>query len=79
MKKAISVSLVLVMVLSLFCVPVFAAEVVASGECGAEGDNVTWTLDNKGTLTVSGNGKTGNYTSSTTPWSSIRATIKRRI
>ena len=30
--------------------------VVASGSCGAEGDNLTWTLDNNGLLTISGTG-----------------------
>lgn len=31
--------------------------IIASGECGANGDNLTWTLDNEGLLVVSGNGK----------------------
>ena len=31
--------------------------IIASGECGAEGDNVIWTLDSEGTLTVSGTGE----------------------
>ena len=30
--------------------------VVASGICGAKGDNLTWTLDDNGLLTISGNG-----------------------
>ncbi len=34
-----------------------AVEIVDSGECGVEGDNATWTLDNNGTLTISGEGK----------------------
>ena len=34
-----------------------AAEVVASGECGADGDNLTWTLDDEGMLTISGQGE----------------------
>ena len=38
---------------------IFAADIVDSGYCGGEGDgtNLTWTLDSKGTLTISGNGK----------------------
>ena len=43
--------------------------IVASGECGSEGDNVTWTLDDEGTLTVSGTGAMADYAQSTeTPW-----------
>ena len=38
-----------------------AVEIVDSGECGAEGDNVTWTLDDKGTLILSGSGNTKDY------------------
>lgn len=35
-----------------------AAEIIDSGYCGGEGDgtNLTWTLDNEGTLTISGEG-----------------------
>ena len=31
--------------------------IVASGTCGAQGDNLTWTLDDSGTLTISGEGE----------------------
>lgn len=31
--------------------------VVASGSCGAKGDNLTWTLDDNGLLTISGTGE----------------------
>ena len=35
--------------------------VIASGECGAQGDNLTWVLTSDGTLAISGTGKMGNY------------------
>ena len=35
--------------------------VIASGTCGAQGDNLTWVLTGDGTLTISGNGKMKNY------------------
>ncbi len=35
--------------------------IVASGSCGAEGDNVTYTLDSEGTLIISGSGEMKNY------------------
>lgn len=42
------------------------AEIVASGICG---DNLTWTLDSDGLLTISGTGKMSDYSSSgETPW-----------
>ena len=34
--------------------------VIASGTCGAQGDNLTWVLDEDGTLTISGTGKMRN-------------------
>ena len=36
---------------------VFAAEIVSSGECGANGDNLTWTLDSDGLLLIEGDGR----------------------
>ena len=37
------------------------AEIIKQGTCGANGDNLTWTLDNEGLLTISGEGKMKNY------------------
>lgn len=36
-------------------------DTIASGNCGENGDNVTWKLDNNGTLTISGMGDMYNY------------------
>ncbi len=33
------------------------AEIIASGNCGAQGDNVKWMLDSTGLLTISGSGE----------------------
>ena len=35
--------------------------VIASGECGADGDNLTWVLTEDGTLTISGDGCMDDY------------------
>ena len=35
--------------------------IIDSGECGADGDNVTWTLDNNGVLLISGSGRIRDY------------------
>ena len=43
-------------------------DVIASGECGVYGDNLTWVLTEDGTLTVSGSGEMKNYTNSRVPW-----------
>ena len=45
-----------------------AATIVDSGECGAEGANVTWTLDSDGLLTISGTGKMYDYSWNEAPW-----------
>lgn len=52
--------------------------IIASGECGAEGSNVTWKLDENGTLTISGGGEMDNdyyYT----PWYEYRKDIVRAV
>ena len=48
-----------------------------SGTCG---ENVTWTLDDEGTLTISGTGAMSDYaTVSAIPWDSCRSQIKKVI
>ncbi len=44
-----------------------AAQAASSGNCGKDGANVTWTLDDQGLLTIRGTGEMKNY-SSTGPW-----------
>jgi len=47
----------LLAILLLLLIPVFSnADIINSGECGDNGDNVTWTIDDAGVLTISGNG-----------------------
>ena len=61
--------------LLLFPTGAAAAEIVASGTCG---ENLTWTLDNYGVLTISGVGSMENYYSDPTqqPWYSYRNEIE---
>jgi len=47
---------VLCVILGLFSGTALAAGIVASGDCGDRGNNVTWALDADGTLDISGNG-----------------------
>ena len=60
MERSLAMLLAVLQVLLVFAaVPVSAADdVVASGTCG---DNLTWTLDSEGTLTISGTGEVSNF------------------
>lgn len=60
-KRILSILLAVLMLLSalpLGMVDTAYAAALASGKCG---DSATWTLDNTGTLTISGTGATYNY------------------
>ncbi len=75
MKKRI-LSLVVVMTMLLSFMPVIA-RAATSGECG---DNLTWTLDDNGTLTISGTGDMTNWSyPSGPPWYSSCDSIKNVI
>ena len=67
MKKITALLTSVLLVLGLLPVFAFAAP-AASGECGAPGANVTWTLDEKGTLTVTGSGAMRDYAWGASPW-----------
>ncbi len=72
--------LLLAFVFVVFPAKMTSADVVASGECGAQGNNLTWTFDNNGTLTISGSGKMINCTVTdgviSQPWLDYRKSIK---
>ena len=52
------------------------ASAESSGNCGDNGSNVTWSLDDNGTLTISGSGKIEDYRSDIDqPWYSNRSDI----
>ena len=62
-----AMALILVLTLVLRVGSVSAAEptIVDSGNCGKDGNNVTWTLDSAGLLTISGTGEMADYESKT--------------
>ena len=50
------------------------------GTCGAQGDNLTWTLSCDGTLTISGTGEMYNWMSlADRPWHSLCTSIQRVV
>ena len=73
-KRILCLALVMVMIFTSLPMSAFAADVVAEGTCG---DNLTWTLDSTGTLTISGTGAMTDYNNdSNAPWYSSRSSIK---
>ena len=85
MKKLVSFVLALVLAASLLPVQAWGVTVVASGNCGKNGGNVTCTLDSDGVLTISGTGamaayevsyrEDGNFSSA--PWYSRQESIRQ--
>ena len=73
-KKILSIILAILMIASAMPMA-FASDEVASGTCGLNGDNLTWTLDSEGTLTISGKGAMcdGSFEM---PWYSVVSSIK---
>ena len=53
-----------------------AASIIYSGECGADGDNLTWALDSDYNLVISGSGDMKDYSSSDNRWRGNAAQIK---
>lgn len=72
-RRLVALALTLCMLAALTS-EIFAADIVASGYCGGEGDgkNLTWTLDSDGVLTISGKGEMANYEWDSEPWPKTR-------
>ena len=59
------------------CTTTATAQVVAYGNCGVNGDNLTWQLTKDSTLTINGGGDMANWAVSTpSPWSYYKQRIK---
>lgn len=84
MRRILSGLLCLMLCLSLL--PAALAEgdpaangVVASGECGAQGNNLTWTLSSDGVLTISGTGDMAKYEYDCAPWAGFKEQVKKLV
>lgn len=76
-KKSISLLLILAMLLSVLPASVFASgTIVASGDCG---ENLTWILDDAGTLIISGEGAMEDFRWDGSPWYSNRRDIQNVV
>ncbi len=73
MKRILSLCLVFALCVSMLAGVTTPASAASSGTCG---ENLTWTLDDNGTLTISGTGAMTNYSSSSAPWYVNRGSIK---
>ena len=74
--KLLVIVATLICAITALCVTTNAA--TYSGECGANGDNLTWTLDTAtGVLEIDGTGEMKDWTySSSAPWYSYYSSIK---
>ena len=81
MEKRLTKALLLCFALAalLAILTIGAAAETDNGYCGADGDNLSWTLDTNGTLTISGAGEMENFQYAQTPWHSFRSQISRVI
>ena len=80
-KRLLSFVLAVLMIASLLPATALAADRVASGTCGAEGDgsNLTWTLDSDGVLTISGTGAMKEYGPYKAPWYGSSSRVKSAV
>lgn len=77
LKKALSLTVILSLVLSLFATMPIAVSAQTEGTCG---ENLTWVLDDEGTLTVSGVGTMSFWGSEgEIPWYTVRDNIKKIV
>ena len=78
-KRILSMLLALVMLATLLPVGLIDTAEAAATHSGTCGDNVTWTLDASGTLTISGIGEMADYYIFSVPWYDTRSQVKTVI
>ena len=86
MKKVLSLLVFSILVFAISATA-FAADIIASGYCGGEGDgtNLGWALEPNGTLTISGEGTMADYSLAdyepvtTAPWGEYSESIEKLV
>ena len=69
-KRGLRIALLCAVAAALLSIGAMAAEIVNEGTCG---ENLTWTLDDAGVLTISGEGEMPNFKDEfTSPWARLR-------
>ena len=81
MKKFVKLCSAILILFVVLTASALAAEVLYSGTCGGEGDgsNLTWTLDDEGTLRIEGKGRMKNYNWNGGLWYNYRSSIKSAV
>ena len=59
--KKLAIFFAMTIICLVFAISANAAEIIDSGECGINGDNVKWSLDSEGVVTISGEGRMAEY------------------
>ena len=73
MKKFVKLCSAILVLFAVLTVSALAAEVLYSGTCGS---NLTWTLDDEGTLRIEGNGRMKDYSEDIpAPWHDYGLTV----
>ena len=77
MKNARLWIALIVLMIACACLCCASAEIIASGDCGKNGDNITWTFDSEGVLSINGRGLMLNCGNA--PWKNYLNEIKSAI
>ncbi|MDD6564613.1 MAG: leucine-rich repeat protein [Clostridiales bacterium] len=75
-KRILNLMLVFIILANLIVLLPTTVLGATSGTCG---NNLTWVLDDQGTLTISGTGDMEDYSPSSVPWIDMRSDIKNVI
>ena len=81
MNRIARIVLALAMLVCMFMLSAEAqaTSTVKTGVCGIDGNNVKWTLDNEGVLTISGTGPMRDYTPTEFPFQFIDVTVNKVV